>query len=162
MVTRTEGEQAILAYLDILAQMKSPMAPFFQEHARFYTPAPKPRSIKRGPAKQCFWTCQEYVLDRPKTKLVYVEGYGISGTMLTRHPGGGFAMTHAWLVDPEGRVVDLTWPLSEHGAYYGVPFLRSYVLRKGAELGGVCPLIDRMEDGFKLVRGLEQGGEVFA
>lgn len=78
---------------------------------------PLPRNIKHGSPKQCYWNCQELVYKRKN--LTYVEGYAIA-------PEVSIPVAHAWLINPEGDVIDPTWnPLGT--VYLGVPFSTSWV-----------------------------------
>lgn len=61
---------------------------------------PLPRNIKHGSPKQCYWNCQELVFKRKN--LTYVEGYAIA-------PQVSIPVAHAWLLTPEGYVIDPTW-----------------------------------------------------
>lgn len=56
-------------------------------------------------------------MDNPD--LTYVEGYADSDL---------FPMEHAWVVDPDGRVIDNTWR-KPGTVYYGVPFTRKFLMR---------------------------------
>lgn len=78
---------------------------------------PLPRNIKHGSPKQCYWNCQELVFKRKN--LTYVEGYAIA-------PQVSIPVAHAWLLTPEGYVIDPTWnPLGI--VYLGVPLSTDWI-----------------------------------
>lgn len=75
---------------------------------------------KRKTAKQCFANSQAELMDNPD-KFTYVEGIAIQ-------PSIGLPIHHGWLVDKEGKVLDLTWKEPESAIYLGVPFDYKFVL----------------------------------
>ena len=81
-----------------------------------WEPAPLPKGVRRGQMKACYENAARLVARRPA--LRYVEGYAIPQIDDFR----GIAVQHAWAVDPEGRVVDPTWPEPERSAYVGLVF----------------------------------------
>lgn len=86
-------------------------------HGRQFKPGPAklPSGLSRGELKQCFSNAQSELWH--DQRLTYVEGYAMS--IIPVH--------HGWLVDDEGRVLELTW--REPGsAYIGVPIKRDYVI----------------------------------
>lgn len=70
----------------------------------------------RGPAKQCYQNATQLALDWPD--LTYVEGLAQGGSLL---------IPHAWCIDPEGRVVEATWPVPGH-AYWGAAYDTEFIL----------------------------------
>ena len=56
---------------------------------------------QRPRVKECYLNAQKFVIQNDDTELMYCEGYW--------YWGGGMVPTHhAWLVTPEGEVVDMT------------------------------------------------------
>ncbi|MFI5868079.1 hypothetical protein [Streptomyces sp. NPDC051546] len=85
---------------------------------RFFTPAPLPQAIARGPERECFANAAALVREHGAVSgLTYCEGYAsapISGT-------DDFPTMHAWASTTDATILDPTWP--EHGtAYLGIPF----------------------------------------
>lgn len=76
----------------------------------------------RGPAKQCYKNATQLALDCPE--LTYVEGVA---------QGGALLIPHAWCIDPEGRVIEATWPVPGQaywGAAYDTEFLILWTLKQ--------------------------------
>jgi len=69
---------------------------------------------KIGPQKNCYQNAVE-------TSLAYVEGYAIHKAPIP--------LMHAWNIDSQRRVVDVTWPNNSDAQYYGVILPRWYVLK---------------------------------
>ena len=68
------------------------------------------KKVKAAPPGECFRNASELALANPE--LTYVEGFGCTAQV-------GMALHHAWVVDPQGKVIDPTWL---HGtSYCGVP-----------------------------------------
>jgi hypothetical protein len=78
---------------------------------------PLPTTIKHGSPQQCYWNCQELVSKRKN--LTYVEGYGLA-------PQVSIPVAHAWLLTPEGDVIDPTWN-PPGTVYLGVPLSSEWV-----------------------------------
>jgi hypothetical protein len=78
-------------------------------HGRFFQPQPRPKKYRRGRFKECF--ANSFRLAR-KQGLRYVEGVAVP-------PDVGTPVHHAWCIDANDRVIDVTW--SEPGrVYFGV------------------------------------------
>lgn len=108
---------------------------FILAEGRSYTPAFRPKSVRRGVAGDCYGNAfllatnrrcrlQRMVGQRPP--FAYVEGYGAMG---------GQPILHAWCVTPDGVVVDPTWENTDFCAYIGIEIpweaLADNVLRVG-------------------------------
>lgn len=80
----------------------------------------KVESPFKGQIKGCYQNCFDALLQYPN--LEYCEGYAIDDEL-------PIAVSHAWLINPEGKVVDPTWTGKEykHTVYYGIIFNREYV-----------------------------------
>ena len=74
----------------------------------------------RGEANACYQNC--YQLLGSNKNLHYCEGYGVSSDL-------DRAISHAWLVDETGAVVEPTWAHLEleEVAYFGVVLTRSFL-----------------------------------
>ena len=87
--------------------------------------APKPENIAWGTVGECYRNA--YHLATENQDYTYVEGYAL----------GIIPVTHAWVVDPDGTVIDNTWREDlvegEDRAYLGIPLKLSYVTKVIAE-----------------------------
>jgi len=102
-----------------------------------------------GISRRCFGNAQDILFHEGGIAdgLVYVEGYACSGSLTFPFP-----THHAWLVDPQGRVLDPTWEDPETSTYFGVPFNPEYLRRTVRAAGVPCSLIDNFHDRWELVR----------
>lgn len=117
---------------------------FLYENGRAWQSQPLPSGFRRGKPKLCYETAAKLALEDPS--LIYVEGVAINLI-----PTG-----HAWVVKPDGRVIDPTWKNPENCQYYGLAFqtgfLKKTVLKqKYWGLVGDTLTLARME---KLLTGL--------
>ncbi|MFD3549322.1 hypothetical protein ACFWUW_27575 [Streptomyces sp. NPDC058655] len=127
---RDRAEAALIAHLRLLAAAARPdSAPVKEGWAypsvyhllldagRFFTPAPLPQTVVRGPERECFANAAALVREHGMPSgLTYCEGYAstpIAGT-------DGFPTMHAWASTTQGAVVDPTWP-RPGTAYLGIP-----------------------------------------
>jgi len=104
-----------------------------------------PDDISRGTPKMCFQNCM-HVIAWPNdvSNYFYCEGYAL---------GSVLPMLHAWLVTPEGKVVDPTWP--EPGAeYFGVVFKGSWARRQTLKQESYG-LLDAWTSGWPLLKGID-------
>lgn len=124
-------------------------ATFILEHGREWESQRLPAGYPAGIPRGCFGNSQKILFSKAAQRdgLVYVEGYACSGSL-----GFPFPTEHAWLVDPEGRVVDSTWEDPEISTYFGVPFNPEYVARTVRQAGVPCSMIDNFHDRWELVR----------
>lgn len=83
---------------------------FILGEGRAYTPAPRPRGLRKMANRLCYRNALYTAWDHPEWQ--YVEGYAVSLQ--------GIPCEHAWVVTPEGVVVDPTWHDPDLAAYYGV------------------------------------------
>jgi hypothetical protein len=118
-----------------------------REGQMFTTPdAELPDDVPRGIVKECFKNCMNAVafgLYQDNSDYFYCEGYAV----------GLIPMLHAWLVTPEGKVVDPTW--SEPGTeYFGVAFNRKFAQRQ--TLKQECyGLLDAWTSEWPLLQGID-------
>jgi hypothetical protein len=76
---------------------------------------PRPKGVRKGRPKQCFYNATNLVLGCPG--LVYVEGYYACKTL-------GIPLLHAWAVDAAGNIIDPTPADPSIYSYLGVRFPR--------------------------------------
>lgn len=119
------------------------MFDFFARHGReMFAPEHLPPEYRewKGPMKQCFHNAANAAFhDRD---LIYCEGYASSI----------IPILHAWCLDPDGRVLELTWSTPGQD-YFGIPFRRNFLIEQAIQ-NGKYGLVDRLENEFALVRGL--------
>lgn len=143
----------LLDYLRRLAALRATMRradyvyagieDFVLAEGRTWPPHPLPRHIKRGAARQCFLNA--YKAAQRHRELRYVEGYALAM----------IPVLHAWCVDSEDRVVEVTW--EEPGAaYVGVAFTLAEV-RALHQHSDYVSMLDDWDRGYPLLRGLRGG-----
>ena len=125
---------------------------FLLDHGRQWTPARRPRGLRKQPDKLCFMNSQRHVLthqqlcgDDDLEALWYCEGFAL----------GVIPIHHAWLVDRSGTVLDLTWDEPDKATYWGVAFNTSYLRTKVIETERWLSLLDNYEQGWPLLRGID-------
>jgi hypothetical protein len=87
--------------------------------------------------RHCYYNAWQLALHEPR-KYTYVEGYAHMGVM---------PVSHAWVVDSEGNVLDPTWQdLAERSDYFGVPFKIQFLNRMAlkTEYAGIFENIECM------------------
>lgn len=89
-----------------------------------------PSTIIKGKAKSCFMNATHLSYQGYR----YVEGYAY-------RPGLPMLISHAWVIDDKGRVIDNTWDNPSGCQYLGVPF-SSDVLTGEIFRTGVYGLLD--------------------
>jgi len=105
-----------------------------------------PEGVSLGTVKECFKNCiNAVVLNLYADKeddYFYCEGYAL----------GIIPMLHAWLITPEGKVVDPTWrdPGTE---YFGVAFKRRFAQRQTMKQG-YYGLLDAYPSRWPLLQGI--------
>jgi len=112
--------------------------PFAQVHHEW------PRSLRRGPLRQCYFNCFQAVADNPR-RFVYCEGSACAG-------GNDYPSLHAWLYEPaSGSAYDPTWRDGRN--YFGIPFRFTYVAQTfltQVDQNQGFALIDNWEAGWPL------------
>jgi hypothetical protein len=120
---RTLHEVMLHEDLRILARRETPadlawITRYLLEHGRYWEPAPRPKGVRRRRGKDYKANAQRALIDahtdRPRD-VVYVEGIALRGLEK------GQVRHHAWLADPDGRVIEVTHPAPAL-AYFGVSF----------------------------------------
>jgi hypothetical protein len=152
MTERTWPLAEITDHLDQVAGLESgsrAFARFVLDHGIEWGSQPLPDCYEGGIPRRCFGNCQDILFSRQGRAegLVYVEGYACSGLL-----SFAFPTLHAWLVDPDGSVVDPTWEDPDTSTYFGVPFTPEYVRRATRESHLGISLIDNFDDRWKLLR----------
>jgi hypothetical protein len=115
-----------------------PFYDYLAEHGRYFTPAPRPKGIRRRAAQACFRNAATLVIDRPD--LTYCEG------IARKVSSAAFWVHHAWCIDADGRVVDVTWQ-PEGVAYYGVAEPLERLLPRILSGSFLCLLPDLVNEG---------------
>ena len=120
---------------------KCSVAGFVLKHGRAFEPRKLPKNLRlhKGRIKGCFRNAAIAALRDPS--LTYVEGYAASI----------IPVLHAWCVDPDGGLLEVTWgkPGDE---YYGIPFQTRFLRRSLLE-AGYYGLIDQWKNNWPLLRG---------
>jgi len=106
-----------------------------------FAPAPLPKGVRRGVAKQCYMNAARVALRRDD--LVYCEGYAVAA----RVP---IPLAHAWLCDRQGRAIDPTW--KEGIAYLGVPIKKAFLRKQLARTGHYGILMDAWVEGWPMLK----------
>jgi hypothetical protein len=98
----------LLDYVITLSRF-SPTTAFILKHGRVMNViSPLHATVERGALGDCYMNAGQLAWG---TNVQYVEGYAVPASV-------AFPMMHAWLLDPEGRVIDPTW--EDGAAYFGV------------------------------------------
>lgn len=126
-VSREESEANTIQYLEFIRDVHAKNGPpeewyykgaadLLLKEGKWYTPPAEVVPWKESMMKACFRNAALYAMTHPGIR--YVEGYATA--MLACH--------HAWCVDAEDRVIELTW--KEPGSsYFGVEFPPKKVMR---------------------------------
>lgn len=125
---------------------------FVLAHGRAWTAQKRPKGWRKGEIKQCFANSQKKLVEHwwaGDESLTYVEGFAYHGKL-----GTTFKVHHGWLVDGEGRVIDLTWECPESSIYFGVPFQTEYVKQQASTSGMWATLLYHEWTDFELLRGI--------
>lgn len=118
-----------------------------REGQPFFERSPREDRYQRGMWKACFWNARRLAA-RSHGRLRYVEGFA-----MTKIP---IPCLHAWCIDDEDRVVDITWKgsISETEivgtAYWGVVFPIEFVKATQTQENG--SMIDRWHEGWPIMQ----------
>jgi hypothetical protein len=104
-------------YLEQLVQLQHLPAELMLSMSRPWRAQALPRGFSPGEQKQCFRNSTWLALEN--SNLTYVEGYAC--------PGGLIPIPHAWCIDEEGNVVDVTLRKPETTHYFGIPVSREFL-----------------------------------
>jgi hypothetical protein len=135
----TEEEKSIKDFLEFTKGMSHASA-FLLKHGRPFAIGPQTFLGKRDKAKQCYRNAALRALDGEGT---YIEGY----------VGWMIPLEHAWLMAPDGTVIDptLNGKGREHEMFYfGVAFSNEYLsarLLKRKVFGLLSPIDPKLVDG---------------
>lgn len=77
-----------------------------------------PAHLTRGEPRQCYKNAGVLATHRPE--LAYCEGYALRAGLIPVH--------HAWCLDPDGVVIDPTWPHDPANEYWGVSLSTEFLL----------------------------------
>lgn len=84
----------------------------------------RPTGLSIGPLGQCYKNCtramMHFIADNAPPYF-YAEGFALDSEL-------GIPYEHAWLVDRNGRAIDLTWKKTANAVYYGVTFKPEFLL----------------------------------
>lgn len=126
------------AELEAAAERQQPRSELFPErfvlrHGIAYPWRPRPRGIRQRKAKFCFMNSTNLALQKPG--FTYVEGFALTEIPVK------MAVHHAWVIDAEGFVVDVTWD-APGAAYLGVPFQTRYLARVVSQENVYRPMLE--------------------
>jgi len=100
--------EELTRHLELLAKY-SDVTKFVLEHGKLMNEfSPQHATFPRGPMGECYSNAGRIANGKG---LRYVEGYAVPSTF-------PLPMSHAWLIDEKGRIIDPTW--EDGAAYYGV------------------------------------------
>ena len=106
---------------------------------------PRPEWLDRMTPQACYSNCWELCLD--SENLTYYEGYGLKKGLI-------IPVSHAWVVNEEGRVIDPTWTEPETAVYWGIPIDRNVLVEASTRTGMSAVLeSDWMADNWFLREG---------
>ncbi|WP_438752162.1 hypothetical protein [Pararhizobium sp. O133] len=99
----------------------------------------RPKGLRMGPMGLCYCNCTRARYPYLADDLVpfhYAEGYALDSEL-------GIPFEHAWLVDLNGRAIDLTWTDTKNAVYFGVTFSDAFVYQAMKETGlfGILPSV---------------------
>lgn len=92
-----------------------------------------PSWLTLGTRKECYKNSAHLALNN--SEVQYTEGYALDLVDLP------IPMEHAWVVDPEGKVIDPTWPESQNTYYFGVSFELEFLSSMLSKANGATGLL---------------------
>lgn len=125
LMQKTWGGEANNLYAKVLAHGRP-----FKTDTR-----PRPKGILKMRNKECFSNASR-LAHQMYSDLIYCEGYALT-------EGIPVAIHHAWVVGPNGIVIDPTWK-TVGTEYFGIPFDEEYHL-KSMGASGYYSIIDNYQ-----------------
>jgi hypothetical protein len=120
---------------------------FVAEHGQPYRYRRLPTWCPRMTPRQCFGNCWELV--ETEEDLIYVEGFASSAEI-------PLPIHHAWIVrGDDNRVIDPT--CRRFREYYGVPFIRDYILSTTSGLS----VLDNWQERWPLLRMADPSAVIY-
>ncbi|MCC3770584.1 hypothetical protein [Streptomyces sp. UNOC14_S4] len=83
---------------------------------RRFAPVPRPDDLTGMPDRLCYGNSARYATVHQAEGVVYAEGFALINV-----GEAVFHLPHAWVVRPDGTVLDPTWDDGPGRAYIGVP-----------------------------------------
>ncbi|WP_416963450.1 hypothetical protein [Streptomyces sp. Agncl-13] len=111
---------------------------------RRFTPTSSPGSLIKMPDRLCYSNAARYALAHRDEGLVYAEGFALT------HAEFDVYLPHAWIVRPDGTVLDPTWDDAPGRAYVGIPIAdsRLWPVDGGGLLQDFGRALPLLRDGF--------------
>ncbi|MFJ9895399.1 hypothetical protein ACIQPR_19020 [Streptomyces sp. NPDC091280] len=113
---------------------------------RRFTPVPHPGDVPAMPDRLCYSNAARFALAHQGDDFIYAEGFALT------HVGTGIYLPHAWVVRPDGTVLDPTWDDEPGRAYFGVAVAdsRLWPVDGGGLLHDFERILPLLRDGFPL------------
>lgn len=134
VVEATDNHEALLEMLRLMAALEGEFGRggALLQYGRFYPHVKnRPEWLPMGQMGLCYCNCTRarypYLADDP-VPYRYAEGYALFAD------SGNF-YEHAWLVDMNGRAIDLTWTDTKDVIYFGVTFNDAFVYKAMKDTG---------------------------
>lgn len=109
------------------------MQRFILEKGRAWIPQALPKPFERLTPKNCFQN--SYVLAELDHHYKFVEGLALNQNV-------DMLVHHAWCVDADNRVVDLTWEKPAECLYFGIRFNHFRVVKHQTDITGCYSILD--------------------
>ena len=112
--------QMLMATTEQWAMLEAPALPerFILRNGRCFTGRKLPAGFKKGKIKQCFQNSTLLLDTRAGRRLRYVEGFFMRSDLC-------FPIMHAWCIDEDDQVVDVTLDRPEECQYVGFVMSRN-------------------------------------
>lgn len=136
----TELMNNLTEYLTMVSQMKDGRGAeqFILDHGMVCGPRVD-LGLPMMEMKLCYYNSYMTLANRDvdMSEWFYCEGYAIRASLL-------LPMSHAWLVNNAGEVLDRTWREDDDSddvyGYFGVPFRRTYLVKNSLKTGYPSPI----------------------
>jgi hypothetical protein len=116
--------QGLLTYVQAMSKFGVALARMLELSGPVRHSSPPAGARKRMAAGQCYHNAGALHLQHPQ--WTYCEGFACPVDV-------GIPVSHAWLLDEEGLVVDATW--KPGAVYLGLPFTASYCMQTWEDTG---------------------------